>query len=49
MTLALVSGGSGFVGRFIVERLLDEGMSVRITGRTRPADGFFSRSVEFFR
>ncbi|MDN5929048.1 MAG: NAD(P)-dependent oxidoreductase [Hyphomicrobiales bacterium] len=47
MTLALVSGGGGFVGRFIVEKLLDEGMSVRITGRTPPVDEFFSRSVEF--
>jgi nucleoside-diphosphate-sugar epimerase len=47
VTLALVSGGAGFVGRFIVERLLGDGMSVRITGRTRPMDGFFSRSIEF--
>jgi nucleoside-diphosphate-sugar epimerase len=47
MTLALVSGGSGFVGRFIVERLLGEGMAVRVSGRARPVDGFFSRSVEF--
>jgi nucleoside-diphosphate-sugar epimerase len=47
VTLALVSGGGGFVGRFIVERLLDEGMAVRIAGRTRPVDRFFSRRVEF--
>jgi nucleoside-diphosphate-sugar epimerase len=47
VTRALVSGGSGFVGRFIVERLLADGMSVRITGRTRPVDEFFSRNVEF--
>jgi nucleoside-diphosphate-sugar epimerase len=47
VTLALVSGGSGFVGRFIVERLIGEGMSVRITGRTPPVDKFFSRSVQF--
>jgi len=47
VTLALVSGGSGFVGRFIVERLLGEGMAVRIAGRTPPLDRSFSRSVEF--
>jgi nucleoside-diphosphate-sugar epimerase len=47
VTLALVSGGSGFVGRFIVERLIGEGMSVRITGRTPPVDKFFSQSVQF--
>jgi nucleoside-diphosphate-sugar epimerase len=47
VTLALVSGGGGFVGRFIVERLLGDGMTVRIAGRTQPVDGFFSRSVEF--
>jgi nucleoside-diphosphate-sugar epimerase len=47
VTLALVSGGSGFVGRFIVERLLGEGMAVRVTGRTPPVDGFYSRFVEF--
>jgi nucleoside-diphosphate-sugar epimerase len=47
VTLALVSGGAGFVGRFIVERLLDEGAAVRITGRERPVDKLFSRPVEF--
>jgi nucleoside-diphosphate-sugar epimerase len=47
VTLALVSGGSGFVGRFIVERLLAEGMTVLIAGRTPPVDGFFSQAVEF--
>ncbi|MBX3573762.1 MAG: NAD(P)-dependent oxidoreductase [Mesorhizobium sp.] len=43
----LVTGGSGFVGRFIVEALLGEGRRVRVMGRTRPADGFFSWPVEF--
>lgn len=47
MTLALVSGGIGFVGRFIVERLLAEGMPVRVTGRSRPPEGFFSQMIEF--
>jgi nucleoside-diphosphate-sugar epimerase len=47
VTRVLVSGGSGFAGRFIVEKLLGEGMSVRITGRTPPVDKFFSRSVQF--
>ncbi len=48
MTLAVVSGGAGFVGRFIVERLLGDGISVRITGRSRPVDGFFARPPTFF-
>jgi nucleoside-diphosphate-sugar epimerase len=43
----LVTGGSGFVGRFIVEALLRRGEGVRVMGRTRPADGFFSRPVAF--
>ena len=43
----IVSGGSGYVGRFIVERLLAEGHHVTITGRTRPADDFFSAPVVF--
>lgn len=43
----LVTGGTGFVGRFVVEALLRRGDDVRVMGRTRPADGFFSRQVEF--
>ncbi len=43
----LVSGGTGFVGRFIVEALLRQGRSVRVMGRTPPADGFFFAPVEF--
>src|SRR5690606_17557692 len=43
----VVSGGSGYVGRFIVERLLAEGHYVTITGRTKPAHDFFSTPVGF--
>ncbi|MBO6718747.1 MAG: NAD(P)-dependent oxidoreductase [Rhizobiaceae bacterium] len=43
----VVSGGTGYVGRFIVERLLDEGHEVTVTGRTKPARDFFSRPVTF--
>ncbi|APG85764.1 NAD-dependent epimerase/dehydratase family protein [Sinorhizobium americanum] len=45
MTRVLVSGGTGFVGRFIVEHLLLRGYRVSVGGRTQPADGFFSRPV----
>lgn len=44
----LVSGGAGFVGRFVVEALLEAGRGVRVMGRTPPPDGFFSTPVEFF-
>lgn len=47
MTRVLVSGGTGQVGSFIVENLLDQGYQVTVGGRTRPADGFFSRPVSF--
>ncbi|MGN6465848.1 MAG: NAD-dependent epimerase/dehydratase family protein [Rhizobiaceae bacterium] len=47
MTRVLVSGGTGFVGRFIVERMLADGMQVRVTGRTPPPPGFFSQRIEF--
>ncbi|WP_274628033.1 NAD-dependent epimerase/dehydratase family protein [Arvimicrobium flavum] len=43
----VVSGGTGFVGRFIVERLLADGHAVRVLGRTAPPDGFFTGPVEF--
>lgn len=43
----LVSGGTGFVGRFIVEHLLAAGHRVAVMGRTPPAEGFFSAPVRF--
>lgn len=43
----LVSGGRGFVGRFIVERLLTEGHDVSIFGRTAPPESYFSSPVRF--
>lgn len=44
----LVTGGTGFVGRFIVGRLLAEGHDVAVLGRTAPTPGYFSRPVRFF-
>jgi len=44
---ALVSGGTGLVGRYIVETLLDAGYEVVIGRRTKPADGLFASDVEF--
>jgi len=46
---AVVSGGGGFVGRFVVERLLAEGYDVAVLGRTLPEIGFFSEPVDFLR
>jgi nucleoside-diphosphate-sugar epimerase len=43
----LVSGGTGLVGRYIVEALLDAGYEVIVGGRTRPEIGLFSKPVEF--
>ncbi len=43
----LVSGGTGYVGRFVVEDLLAAGHSVRVMGRTSPPPGFFGGDVEF--
>ncbi|OAP37865.1 UDP-glucose 4-epimerase [Sinorhizobium glycinis] len=45
MTRVLVSGGTGFVGRFIVEHLLASGYKVTVGGRVRPAEAFFSHPV----
>jgi nucleoside-diphosphate-sugar epimerase len=42
-----VSGGTGYVGRFIVEELLAAGHEVTVMGRRPPAEGFFSRPVQF--
>lgn len=44
---AFVSGGSGLVGRYIVEDLLAAGYSIRIGGRSKPAGDLFSEPVEF--
>ncbi len=44
---AVVSGGTGYVGRFIVEELLSEGWDVTVLGRTRPEPGYFTGSVRF--
>lgn len=46
--IAIVSGGCGYVGRFLVEELLDAGFTVRALGRTPPVQGFFSSHVEFY-
>ncbi|OCW59304.1 NAD-dependent epimerase/dehydratase family protein [Hoeflea olei] len=43
---ALVSGGTGQVGCFIVEDLLSQGHQVTIGGRTAPPAELFSRPVE---
>lgn len=47
MTRVLVSGGTGFVGRFIVEHFLASGYDVVVGGRTAPVPGFFSKPVAF--
>lgn len=47
MSRILVSGGTGLVGRFIVEDLVGQGYEVTVGGRTEPAEGFFSRPVGF--
>ena len=43
----VVSGGTGCVGRFVVGHLLDEGHRITVTGRNRPAEGFFGGPVDF--
>ncbi|CDN49158.1 NAD-dependent epimerase/dehydratase family protein [Neorhizobium galegae] len=43
----LISGGTGLVGRYIVEGLIDAGYQVIVGGRSPPAPGFFSKPVEF--
>lgn len=43
----VVSGGTGYVGRFIVEGLLSLGHDVTVMGRQAPPAGFFSKPVRF--
>ena len=47
-TAVLVTGGTGFLGRRLVERLLAQGRSVAILGRT-PAPDLEQRGVRFIR
>ncbi|MEX3010394.1 NAD-dependent epimerase/dehydratase family protein [Hoeflea sp. TYP-13] len=47
MTRVLVTGGSGLVGRFIVEDLFSHGYDVTVAGRTAPAPDLFSAPVQF--
>ncbi|NVD41501.1 NAD(P)-dependent oxidoreductase [Ensifer sp. HO-A22] len=47
MTRVLVTGGTGFVGRFIVEHLLASGYDVVVGGRSPPAPTLFSKPVAF--
>ncbi|ANL35657.1 NAD-dependent epimerase/dehydratase family protein [Rhizobium phaseoli] len=43
----LVSGGTGLVGRYVVEELLSAGYQVIVGGRRAPHPRLFSRPVEF--
>ncbi|TXH80991.1 MAG: NAD(P)-dependent oxidoreductase [Rhizobium sp.] len=43
----LVSGGTGLVGRYIVEELLSAGYKVAIGGRNSPPAGLFPQPVSF--
>lgn len=43
----LVSGGTGLVGRYVVEELLAAGYQVIVGARRAPLPRFFSRPVEF--
>ncbi|WOS62213.1 NAD-dependent epimerase/dehydratase family protein [Sinorhizobium fredii] len=47
MTRVLVSGGTGFVGRFIVEHLLGSGYRVTVGGRSQLPEDFFSQPVSY--
>ncbi|AYG60308.1 NAD(P)-dependent oxidoreductase [Rhizobium jaguaris] len=43
----LISGGTGLVGRYIVEELLSAGYQVAVGGRNPPRPGLFSQPVTF--
>ncbi|MCI5074928.1 NAD(P)-dependent oxidoreductase [Oricola sp.] len=43
----LVTGATGYAGRFIVEDLLSSGHHVAVMGRSRPEPGAFSGPVDF--
>lgn len=43
----IVSGATGYVGRFIVEQLLSSGHQVLVLGRKPPSENFFSKTVDF--
>ena len=47
MTKIAVSGGAGYVGRFIVDRLLAEGHDVVVLGRRAPARDLYLKPVEY--
>lgn len=47
MPTTLVSGGAGYVGRFIVDALIERGHEVVVMGRNRPAAGLFVAPVRF--
>ena len=42
-----MSGGTGYVGRFVVDDLIEAGHAVRVIGRTAPPAGDLPRGVEF--
>lgn len=44
---ALVTGGTGLVGRYIVEDLLAAGYTVGVSGRRQPVGDLFSARVDF--
>lgn len=43
----LISGGTGLVGRYIVNGLLEAGHTIVVGARRPPPEGLFSRQVEF--
>ena len=49
MRRALVTGGAGLVGWFIVQRLVSDGWEVAVSGRTPPPEAMFGDAVRFHR